>query len=225
MPHGHTIETDHDAYAAASLAPTARPVSVAPWSNRWLRWDFASGKEIASVNAPTEPAEKIAFSPDGKYVATQDFYTLHVWDRATGKHLHHMRRSPGEPAVLFTPDGKGSCLDSVETRALLLLEMATWKQTKREFETPRNVGKQFSAGPGPFLCRLSPDGKVLATPIPYGTGPAGSSSASSKPRTESSRRLNPSRFLRTASNSLALLLGMPIGRSAFTSGTSRIGNL
>src|SRR5439155_8295721 len=68
------------------IAPDGKTCFGAAWTHRWYRWDFATGKELPSVDAPIAPADTIVFSPDGKYVVTH----YGVWDAATGKLLHHM---------------------------------------------------------------------------------------------------------------------------------------
>ena len=50
----------------------------------------------------------VAFSPDGKLVATgSDYNTSKVWDAETGKELMTLRGHTGEVrSVAFSPDGK-----------------------------------------------------------------------------------------------------------------------
>ena len=69
-----------------AISPDGKTCYGADWPyNRWFRYDLASGKEIDAVDAPTAPPEQIAFSSDGKYVAT----TGRVWGiAATGKCVH-----------------------------------------------------------------------------------------------------------------------------------------
>lgn len=122
---------------------------------RWFRFDFASGKEIDPVDAPTMPPERIAFSPDGKYVGTP----FGVWDRSTGKRLYPMPILYDRP-FFFTPDSKTFVYGGTDP-IVLTLDVATGKPIKRKFE-PLVFGAFPPVGMNTFDFRMSPDGKVLA---------------------------------------------------------------
>jgi WD40 repeat protein len=143
-----------------AIAPDGKTCFGAAWTHRWFRWDFASGKELESVDAPIGPTETIAFSPDGKYVAT----LFGVWDLATGKLLQHMPPPvAGGGPFFFSPDGKTLVYGAGGLATLSLLETSTWKQINRDFEPPVPFVNTFPLGLDTCCCRLSPDGKVLAT--------------------------------------------------------------
>jgi WD40 repeat protein len=143
----------------AAISADGKTCFGAAQTYRWFRWDFASAKELESVDAPTEPAWRIAFSPDGKYVATSDGSTLHIWNRATGKRLHHEPLLGGGP-FFFTPDS-ATLVHHAGDPSLFMLDMETWKQRKRNFEQPLVAAYAVRM----YYSRLSPDGKVLAAPI------------------------------------------------------------
>lgn len=70
-------------------------------------WDVATGKELLTLTGHTFTTEYIAFSPDGKKLATaSDDKTAKVWDAITGKELltltGHTFKVSG---VVFSPDG------------------------------------------------------------------------------------------------------------------------
>jgi WD40 repeat protein len=67
-------------------------------------WDVPTGKE--RIILPGE-AERIAFSPDGKILASGTSTTVQLWDLAAGVVRHSMKRH-GESvsALAFSPDGR-----------------------------------------------------------------------------------------------------------------------
>ncbi len=143
-----------------AIAPDGKTCFGAAWTHRWYRWDFATGKELDPVDGPTAPAETIVFSPDGKYVVTH----YGVWDRATGKHLLHLPQPhPGSGPFFFTPDGKTLIYGAGGVSTLFLMEAGTWKATRRDLEPGMPFVANLPIGLDVGDCRVSPDGKVLAT--------------------------------------------------------------
>jgi RNA polymerase sigma factor (sigma-70 family) len=153
----------------AAISADGKTIFAAAWTYRWLRWDFATGKELESVDAPISPAGLIALSPDGKYVATASGQ-VRIWERATGKVVHQVPGGPFGNMLFFTPDSKTLVYEAANLRrvntpagvvgSLRILDTATWKESTREFE-------DFVADMNLYYCGmcLSPDGKVLAGPL------------------------------------------------------------
>ena len=51
-------------------------------------WDVATGKELRQLAKNTAPWNtSIAYSPDGKTLASIERKVLHLWDTATGKEI------------------------------------------------------------------------------------------------------------------------------------------
>jgi WD40 repeat protein len=117
-------------------------------------WDTATGKEVPGVEAPTEPARCVAFSPDRKHLATVDLTAVHVWDRQTGKRVHHCPAQLRAGLLRFTPDGKTVVF--TDSSRVAALDLATGKKTERTLP-----GLELPPGTMNY-CELSPDGKVLA---------------------------------------------------------------
>ena len=163
--------------STAMISPDGKTFYGAAWRYRWTRYDFATGKELETVDAPIAPSELIAFSPDGKYVVTQNstftadrnfdparaYFVVRVWDRATGKCLHQISTFLGN-LLFFTPDGKTLVYGCGGVASIFVLDTSTWKSTKRDFEPALPLVANFPTGLGASTCVLSPDGKVLATP-------------------------------------------------------------
>ena len=75
--------------------------------NDVVLWDFASRKEIASLKGHAGIVASMAFSPDGKRIATSSWQdeSVKIWDAATYHRLFSFKLS-GASSVLFSPDGQ-----------------------------------------------------------------------------------------------------------------------
>ncbi|HEY7311659.1 MAG TPA: sigma-70 family RNA polymerase sigma factor [Gemmataceae bacterium] len=124
----------------------------------WL-WDVRTGKAEKLPGKHQNWIQTIAFSPDGRLVASggRDD-TIHIWDVRTGKEVRQIKGlgSPISRRLLFSPDGKTlACgtegFDGNVT--LRLWEVASGKE--------RRVFDNQGAGISPDA--FSSDGKVLAS--------------------------------------------------------------
>jgi WD40 repeat protein/serine/threonine protein kinase len=72
-------------------------------------WDSTTGQELLSLRSPTGEVNGIAFSPDGKRLASgaRDDKAVKVWDTRTGQELLTLQGHTGRVVGLaFSPDGK-----------------------------------------------------------------------------------------------------------------------
>jgi RNA polymerase sigma factor (sigma-70 family) len=113
--------------------------------------DVKTGKERRPGVAPEAQLSAVAWSPDGRTVATGDG-TTRLWDAATGKALRHVGVTlPGN--VVFSPDGKFLAAPYLAENRLRLWEVATGKEAA-PFKPPKGQPTDLS---------FAPNGKALLT--------------------------------------------------------------
>ena len=71
-------------------------------------WDAATGQEVLTLKGHTGGVTSVAFSPDGKRLASASWDgTVKVWDAATGQEALTLKGHTGwVTSVAFSPDGK-----------------------------------------------------------------------------------------------------------------------
>ncbi len=92
-----------------------------------LLWELASGQQVATLQGHEEGSRGLAFSPDGRLLAsgsgnnfTSNDATVRVWDIATGRELRRLEgHMSAVDAVAFTPDGRSVVSGGDDTTALV----------------------------------------------------------------------------------------------------------
>lgn len=81
-------------------------LAVAPGVNGVRAWDAENGTEV-SVPLPDEPAQALAFSPDGRLLALARGKEIEVWDAAGWRLLRRLAgHTLNVEALAFAPDGR-----------------------------------------------------------------------------------------------------------------------
>jgi WD40 repeat protein len=120
-------------------------------------WDASNGNVAARIRPGTSWTEQIAFSPDGKVLATATGKGLALWDCA-GQKVHAFESLAGTIAAIAW-DKPGRDLAAASTGAV----------TVHRIEPPQFTARQY---PHPGACltaAFSPNGKVLASGMQDGT--------------------------------------------------------
>src|SRR5262249_13941391 len=117
-----------------------------------LVWDLDSGKKGLSHKAHDGPVLGVAFTPDGRLLASGGGTTVKVWDAQTGPLRDTCRgHTTTVPGVAVSPDG--TLLGSVSTDCSVRLWETATGQPKRTWKARhRLTGVAFS-----------PDGKMIAS--------------------------------------------------------------
>jgi WD40 repeat protein len=123
-------------------------------------WDLASGKELDRWDV--HEAHVMAFTPDGRRVATKDNGGVHLWDRATGRKMWSAKaETRWLPTLAFSPDGK--VLVGADYGSVLSWDADTGRELRRL--APAREGERFyratlfAAPAGRLLVDMALDGK------------------------------------------------------------------
>src|SRR5438045_1268352 len=75
-----------------AFTPDGKMLAVPAGPEQPIRlWDVVTGKEIRSVGKPQTLVESLAFSPNGKVLATKSAATVQLWDVHTGQSIRKCR--------------------------------------------------------------------------------------------------------------------------------------
>ncbi len=121
--------------------------------------EISTGLEIRQIAGDQKGIRRLAFSPDGKTLASTDGHTIRLWDVITGKQRGHFD-GPNFNWFEFSPNGKR--LGIVQSTYLQPLRLTLWEWDSRKPVAVFGIdiaGGSF-ANEGRMV--FSPDGRTLA---------------------------------------------------------------
>jgi WD40 repeat protein len=129
-------------------------------------WDTESAEELTAIEQ--SKVADVAFSPDGKYLATasrsSDDSSARLWDATTLKMIARLEHDSGLESVTFSPDGKYLASTGREAR---LWTLPDGDEVFRVRHQARVVTAAFSANSA-YLVTGSQDGTARVWAVPGG---------------------------------------------------------
>jgi len=143
------------------------------WQGEIKIRDASSGKLLQALAGHTEDIECVAYSPDGKWLASagKDKVVI-VWDAKSGKAVHTLKGHGGEvESVVFSPDSKrlasaGGVMETKDKKTITESgELKIWDVTSgKELTTFKIASRPLTSiafgGDGRFLLMGSYDGTL-----------------------------------------------------------------
>ena len=90
---------------SVAFSPNGNLLASGGGDNTVCLWDIVSGREVLKLRGHKDVVRSIAFSPDGKKVASYANYELIFWDVASGRQLLKIPRTI-YGGIAFSSDGK-----------------------------------------------------------------------------------------------------------------------
>jgi WD40 repeat protein len=124
-------------------------------------WELPSGKARAVFEGHGDRVNSVAFSPDGKHVATTSGdETIRLWEAAAGIPGRPLRGHDGPVFMaVYSPDGKTLLSAGTRDKTVRLWDLSTFK-VKNVMEGHQDEVSFVGFGPGGLIASLSKDGVV-----------------------------------------------------------------
>lgn len=138
--------------AALAFSPDNRTIASGDWNGNVSLWDSTIGEYNRTLKGLTDEVRAVAFSSDGKLLASANDHTIRIWDTKTGVQIHTLEEERGgASSVAFSPDN-------------LTLASGGFNGVVRFWDVVTGEQKMMipDSGNG-FSIAYSPDGVLIAT--------------------------------------------------------------
>ena len=149
LPEGAKARIGKGSATAIALSPDNAQLAVATDIGVWL-YNVQTGTEIALLTGHTERVNSVAYSPDGKTLASGSGREIRLWDPSTQEHKTTFV-DQGGTSLAYSPDGRTLVVARWET--IDLVDAQTGE---------RQLSLSEHTSPVEFLA-FSSDGKKLAS--------------------------------------------------------------
>jgi WD40 repeat protein/tRNA A-37 threonylcarbamoyl transferase component Bud32 len=146
--------------AGMSFHPNGRRLAVAEWDGRCVRvfdWNGEKLAEFRCLEGHRGPVSAVAYSPNGKYLASGDEQQFKLWNAETLDKIDTLQ-TPAQQ-LAFTPDSRTLFAAMTTDRERTVHTFSRWDVATREPLPPLSV--ELSPEPRYVVHRLCRDGKVL----------------------------------------------------------------
>ena len=120
-------------------------------------WDLGNGREVKTYPGSKDPVKSVAWSPDGKWIASTAGNEIHIWDPETGK-LKKSLTGHEKPvsALAFHPDSNVLASGSDD------MSVPLWDIEKGAETANLNADADKKAKAQIYSVAFSPNGKLVA---------------------------------------------------------------
>jgi WD40 repeat protein len=125
-----TAEWQSEGASLVSVQASPNGDFLASCGDQLRIWKLANGELICSVQAHRQPTDRVAFSPDGRLLATasQDG-SAKIWETASWRELAELRgHLLGVHCLAFSPNSQRLATGSADLEAVKLWDLRTYRE-------------------------------------------------------------------------------------------------
>ncbi len=166
-----------DRVNALAYSPDGTKLASASRDGTVKVWELGNGRELVTyrghVRAETDEKENlnamkvpgVAFSPDGKAVASSGGKDIHVWDAATGKLLHTLSGHTAPARGLAYGPDPDTLVSGGDDRRVIIWDVAKEKPAHVFPEQAQRVEAVTVGGGGKLIATVNAAGELFVYPL------------------------------------------------------------